>query len=545
MRIDCAREAPEAVTADVAIVGSGAAGQAIARRLLSRRCSVVLIESGGLDYDEASADFNRGDVIGQPYHPLEQSRLRFFGGTTAIWGGRCAEFDAIDFERREWVPHSGWPIDAHDIHRYLGEARAMLGVERVDVGRLPPPPLLQRLSSEELAVRWWSFDPTFDRFAIDRAADLEQDPRCTLLVHATVREAMLAHDVGSVERLDVRTPGGRAIDVRARHYVLAAGGIENPRILLASNSVAANGVGNAYDLVGRYFMEHPHARGGRIVGRADWRWLSSFAKRRVEGIEVAPALTASEALQQREGLLNSSLTIAVRQPESGRHAWAKQAYLLVKHRTAPTRRGRSLRKATRQLIRGYTGLAGALHPWLTKRMRNLDLALVVRAEQAPNPDSRVKLNGQKDASGMPRVALDWRLSAIDVDSVIGLVSALDRESRRLGLGVVEPAGWLSNLDKRWVSDELVSAHPIGGFHHMGTTRMASDPRRGVTDAWGRVHGLANLHIAGSSVFPTAGWANPTLTILALALRTADRVADELHSAGGPGKNQMDALGTAG
>ena len=529
MRIDCAREAPEAVTADIAIVGSGAAGQAAARRLLARGCSVVLIESGGLDHDDATADFNRGDIIGREYHPLDHSRLRFFGGTTAIWGGRCAELDTIDFERRDWVPHSGWPFGPAEIRDYLAEARALLGVGEVDTARMPRPPLLQRLSSEELAVRWWSFDPVFDRFTIDRAADFETDPRCTLLLHATVREIVLAGDAGSVERLDVRTPSGRAIDIRARHYLLAAGGIENPRILLASNSIAASGVGNSYDQVGRYFMEHPHARGGRVIGQADWRWLSSFAKRKVNGVEVSPALTPAEALQRREGLLNSALTIAVRQPEGGSHPLAKRAYLRVKHSTAPTRRGRSLWKLTKSLVRGYTGLTGALHPWLMKRIYRLDLALVVRAEQAPNPDSRVRLSHEKDAVGMQRVALDWRLSDIDVDSVAGLVAALERESRRLGLGAVQPAGWLGDPAKEWVSDDLVSAHPIGGFHHMGTTRMASDPRRGVTDGWGRVHGLPNLHIAGSSLFPTGGWANPTLTILALALRTADRIAGEIQA----------------
>lgn len=542
MRIDCAIEAPEAVTADVAIIGSGAAGQAAARRLLARGRSVVLIESGGLDHDAAAADLNRGDIVGQPYHPLEHSRLRFFGGTTAIWGGRCAEYDAIDFERREWVPHSGWPFSVDDIHSYLAEARILLGVDGVDAARLPRPALMQRLSSEELAVRWWSFDPRFDRFTIDRSKDLQQDQRCTLLVHATVREIMLASDKGAVERLDVRTPSGRTIDVRARHYILAAGGIENPRILLASNSVVPHGVGNHYDLVGRYFMEHPHARGGRVIGKADWHWLSAFAKRRVNGVEVSPAITPAEALQRREGLLNTALTLAVRQPEGGNHPLAKRAYLHVKHRTAPTRTGRSLWKATKQLVRGYTGLTGAFHPWLMRRMSRLDLAIVVRAEQAPNPDSRIKLNGERDAFGMPRVALDWRLSAIDVDSVAGLVSALDREARRLGLGSVEPAGWLAHPDKRWVSDELVSAHPIGGFHHMGTTRMASDPRRGVTDGWGRVHGLPNLHVAGSSLFPTGGWANPTLTILALSLRTADRIAQELDAAR-PSLSAADARGT--
>jgi choline dehydrogenase-like flavoprotein len=545
MRIDCAIEAPEAVTADVAIVGSGAAGQAAARRLLARGCSVVLIESGGLDHEETTTDFNRGEIVGQEYHPLEHSRLRFFGGTTAIWGGRVAEYDAIDFERRDWVAHSGWPFGHGEIHPYLAEARELLGVNGIDTGRLPRPHLLQRLSSEELAVRWWSFDPIFDRFTIDRADDLVSDPRCTLLLHATAREVMLAGDAAWVERLDVRTPSGRSIDIRARHYLLAAGGIENPRILLASNSVAANGVGNSYDQVGRYFMEHPHARGGRIVGSADWRWLSSFAKRKVNGVEVSPAITPADALQRREGLLNSALTIAVRQPEGGNYPLPKRAYLHVKHHTAPTRRGRTLWKFTKYLVRGYTGLTGPFHPWLTKRLSGLDLALVIRAEQAPNPDSRVMLSGEKDAVGMPRVRLDWRLSPIDVDSAAGLVGALGRESRRLGLGAVEPAGWLGEPDKRWVSDELVSAHPIGGFHHMGTTRMAADPRRGVTDGWGRVHGLPNLHVAGSSLFPTAGWANPTLTILALALRTADRIADELQSAGWREVSRAGAGGTIG
>ena len=544
MRIDCAIEAPEAVTADVAIIGSGAAGQSAARRLIALGHSVVLIESGGVDHDEASADFNRGDIAGQPYHPLEQCRLRFFGGTMAIWGGRCAEHDAMDFERRGWVPDSGWPIGPDDLRPYLREARHLLGVGEVDTFRLPRPELLQRLSSEELAVRWWSFDPKFDRFTIDRADDLEHDARCTLLLHATVREVVLADERTAVERLDVRTPSGRAIDVRARHYLLAAGGIENPRILLASNSVEPRGVGNANDLVGRYFMEHPHARGGRIVGKADWQWLAAFAKRRVNGVEVSPAITPSEVLQRREGLLNSSLTIAVRQPEGGSHPLPKRAYLHVKRRTSPTRTGRSLWKATKRMVRGYTGLTGPIHPWMMKRLCGLDLALVMRAEQAPNYDSRVRLNDERDATGMPRVTLDWRLSSIDVDSVAGLVSAMDREARRLKLGLVEHASWLSNSDRRWASDDLVSAHPISGFHHMGTTRMSADPRKGVTDGWGRVHGLANLHIAGSSTFPTGGWANPTLTILALALRTADRISRDLLSAR-PKITQSAVRGTIG
>lgn len=154
------------------------------------------------------------------------------------------------------------------------------------------------------------------------------------------------------------------------------------------------------------------------------------------------------------------------------------------------------------------------------------MALVLRGEQAPNPDSRVTLlHDSVDATGMPRLQLHWQLLPQDRESAAELVSALGRETARLRLGTVEPAAWLADPGVTWVNDPLVSVHPLGGYHHMGTTRMADDPARGVTDGWGRVHGIANLFIAGSSLFPTSGWANPTLTILALGLRTADRIAE--------------------
>jgi choline dehydrogenase-like flavoprotein len=223
------------------------------------------------------------------------------------------------------------------------------------------------------------------------------------------------------------------------------------------------------------------------------------------------------------------LTIAVRQPEGGSHPLPKRAYLHVKHRTAPTRRGRSLWRLTKHVVRGYTGLTGPFHPWLMRRLGGLDLALVIRAEQAPNPDSRVMLTDRLDSLGMPRVRLDWRLGEIDVRTASELVGAASRAFASSGLGRIEVADWLDRGD-RWQFDPLVSAHPIGGFHHMGTTRMASDPKAGVTDGFGQVYGVANLFVAGTSLFPTAGWANPTLTMLALALRTADRIASNGRSA---------------
>jgi choline dehydrogenase-like flavoprotein len=153
------------------------------------------------------------------------------------------------------------------------------------------------------------------------------------------------------------------------------------------------------------------------------------------------------------------------------------------------------------------------------------LAIFIRAEQAPNPSSRVTLDEDTDSLGMPRIRLDWKLQELDVRTASDLMDSMSRDFRRLGLGEVQKSEWLRSSSANWVSDPLISAHPIGGYHHMGTTRMAASPKKGVTDEWGRVHGMSNLFIAGSSLFPTAGWANPTLTILALALRTAGRILE--------------------
>lgn len=527
MLIDLGSEKPTVLRGDVAIVGAGAAGLTLARALVNKGLHVLLLESGGLDYEADAADLNRGDNVGLDYYPLEHARLRFFGGTTAIWGGRCAELDPIDLEHRPWVPHSGWPFDHSELAPYYAAARTLFDLPgqppTVDEVRAAGAPL-PRFSGNEIATRLWIFDGMFDRFSISRCADLTRHPRCTIVLHATVCEIVVDPDGRTISRLDVRAPGAQRVDAIAADYVLAAGGIENPRLLLASRSVMSSGLGNANDQVGRYFMEHPHARGGRIVNGDAWALFEAFAKRRVGPLTVASLVTPSAALQSRAGLLNTSLTIAPRQPASGREALAMRVYRHVKEKRAPDRFGRLLWKGTKLAAGWLQHRVDPFRPWLLHRLGRLDVALVIRAEQAPNADSRIRLTKDCDAFGVPRVALDWRTSPLDADSAAGLVAALGREMARLGLGTVEPAAWLSDPSRRWVTDQLISAHPIGGYHHIGTTRMASDPTKGVTDGYGQVLGIDNLHIAGSSLFPTSGWANPTLTIVALALRTADRLA---------------------
>ena len=527
MHLDLSDGGPPLFQTKVCIVGAGAAGITLARALTRSGQDVILLESGGLDYEGSSAELNVGINVGEDYYDLKHARLRFFGGTTAIWGGRCAELDPIDFERRSWVPHSGWPIPYDEISPYYERARQVFG--------LAPEPSFDQLGAaaidfprfDETLIqpRLWSFDDMFNRFTFEHCRDLRDDPRCTIITHATVSEIVAAPDGNSIESVTIRDRGGRKRQVMAQSYVLAAGGIENPRLLLASRGILPAGIGNGHDQVGRYFMEHPHARGGHVTSMDVWRLLALFDRRhRVGAHSYAALLTPGARLQKQEGLLNTSLTIGARRPAYGTEALAIRAYKHLKHQVPPGRLGRSLWMYTKKVTGWAQRKVDPFRPWCLHRLGILDLALIVRAEQAPNPDSRVTLADETDALGMPRVKLDWRTQAIDVHSVRGLVAALDREFERMGIGQIQPAEWLLGGSPRWTSDPLISMHPIGGYHHMGTTRMSDSPAHGVTDRHGRVHGIANLYVAGSSLFPTGGWANPTLTIVALALRTADTLS---------------------
>ena len=316
-------------------------------------------------------------------------------------------------------------------------------------------------------------------------------------------------------------------------FVLAAGGLENPRLLLSANSVHKNGVGNDHDLVGRYFMEHPRARGARVRSDLAPALLQMFPRlNRQQGYRYAALLRGSERLQENEGLLNTSFSLSVRQPPNDRLVLHKRIYRALKERLPPNRVGRSMWQLVRQAsVRGREKLLPLSHLAPASRQRD-NLYVVVRAEQAPNPDSRIRLSRERDAMGMPRIELDWRFSEIDKRTVSVLMDTFDRELRRCGLGKLERSAWLADDGPEWETDPLISNHPIGGYHHIGTTRMSSSPRQGVVDDNCRVHGMSNLYVAGSSVFPTGGWANPTLTIIAMALRLGGEITNKVKQPAG-------------
>ncbi len=512
------------LNADVCIVGAGAAGITLARDLMLAGVDVVLLEGGGMDFENSTQSLFDGRNVGMEYYELEHSRLRFFGGTTNIWGGRCIPLDPIDFKKRDWVPHSGWPIDLGVLDSWYRMAQQTLELGDYRYGE----EIWQEIadsapdfSEDSFRTLFWRFDNMRERFSWSRCADLVASDRVNVVLHANAVHVQANAAGTAITHIDVQALSQDTIPVKAKHYVLACGAIENARLLLASRDIEKNGIGNSSDQVGRYFMEHPHGRVGRIETKNPYDLWALFRKRFRKGdTDVAPSLVASEALQERLGVLNSAMTFKLqRDPDVG-VSLNKRAYMSLKHNLNPTKSGRLLWHSYRN-VRAFLQRHIRL-PLERARVRfgKAGLYVMTRAEQAPNPESRVILGNELDHFGNPRVELDWQLNAQDKYTVRILGESLGTELERLSLGKVHIAEWLKDSSHAWPVDPTVSNHPIGGYHHMGTTRMSEQASSGVVDKHLAVHGYNNLHVAGSSVFTTGGWANPTLTIIALSHRLA-------------------------
>ncbi|MDA8708221.1 GMC family oxidoreductase [Hellea sp.] len=506
------------IEADICVIGAGVAGQTFACALKGTNLKVVLLESGDKDFRRDTEQLSDGQNLGFDYYDLKTSHLRMFGGTAAIWGGRCAELDDIDFEKRDFLPHSGWPVTKSDLDPYYAEAFDQLGLERPvglweKLGQTRPP-----FDTEKIEAGLWVFDEKGERFAATDQPCLEH---CDIVLNATVTEIAKSEN-GEVHSVTARSLKDTVMTVKAKTFVLAAGAIQSARLLLA----AGGGLGNQHDQLGRYFMEHPHARGGEVITDNVARALTLLPRAlRRKGKRYAAYMRPSEDFQREEGILNTSLSLTLRRREGEKMESYRSAVGKLKHDLPSSRLWRQLYHGAKALaVRGLE----ATDPWSSVLNHKLSggktgIFAVIRAEQSPNPDSRVLLSEERDELGMPKANLDWQLQEIDRYSVRRLMETLKDEFTRLGFGDVKPSEWLYDSSTLWKSDPLISAHPIGGYHHMGGLRMSAAPKHGVVDANCRVHNSPNLYVAGSSVFPTGGWANPTITIMALALRLADHL----------------------
>jgi choline dehydrogenase-like flavoprotein len=530
------------VSADVCVIGTGPAGAVVAAELARRGVDVVVVEGGGQRYNARHADTYRGDPASDPHDPLEAVRQKRLGGTSLVWGGRCAPYDPVDLAPREWLGSPGWPLTDEELAPHYSRAQRHLeaGEYEYDAARsgLPVAPVPP---SDVLDVhRTWRWSPptAFDgrMRALARAANLR------LIVEATVVRLERDPVSGAVVEAVVAPRPGAEFVVGANTYVLAAGGLESTRILLASDRQTPAGLGNEHDQVGRYYMTHPVGEVGAVVLSPLGRRLALGYEKTNDGVYARRMLSLTAAAQERHGLPNLKAALWFADPMNPEHGdgllstFSLTYYALNRAKLGFKSAGTHARYAETAGLRDHVGnvahdwrrVARFAASWATPRLTGrrilpsfmpLDGAtcrLRFDAEQLPDPENRVTLSRSRDQLGQRRLQVHYRVSESDRAGIRRSMELIGEEFARLGLGAVDMAD-AARIDDMPFTD---------GTHQMGLLRMAESPREGVVDKDCRVHGCANLYVAGSAVFPTAGAVGPTLLIVALACRIAERVASE-------------------
>ncbi|MET8776715.1 GMC family oxidoreductase [Nocardia sp. NPDC004654] len=534
MRIEDLRTVgDEELSADVCVVGSGPAGLTIAAELANSALRVLVLESGGRESSDAANALDDYDNVGaRRAQPDRLAGDRILGGNSHTWSGRCALLDELDFCARPWVPGSGWPIGPGDLEPYLTRAACHIGIGHGSgftddgfwdlAGRTRP---ADALDPERFRPYFWqiSRDPS-DPFDCKRfGAHVESlvARNVLILINTTVTHLDTDPDGAHVRTLQVAGADPRPRTVRARAVVLATGGIGNARLLLASRRTVPEGLGNRHDLVGRYLMDH---RCG-AVGVLEPGAAESVAQRFGKYVVKTPhgrhtflhGVALSPEIQAKEGLLNCALWL--QEVPAADDPWDSVKQLLRgrgdRHdaKVALTNAGLLFAGARRRLVQ---------HTGLPHKLDRIELRCMV--EQAPNAESRVTLTDRADRLGVPTVRVDWRVHAQEDATVRRAAALAVAEFARLGLPTPTLFEWAA-------PDSALPLELTDWAHPTGTTRMSADPRAGVVDTDCLVHGTDNLFVAGSSVFPTTGHANPTLTIVALAVRLADHLRGKVVPSG--------------
>ena len=508
--------ADSVLDADVCIVGAGAAGITLALEFLGTGHTVLVVESGGERHEERVQELSETDCDARLLHrSLTWGRPRVLGGATTLWAGLVMPLDELDFRPREWVPAGGWPFELSELAPYYRRAERLLGLEpssyREDdwPARSPRPPTLK---AGGVRFRFSRFSPALDLGRAHRPR-LASAPNVTVLLHASA--VRLVADENGVERVELASLNGRRSSAIAGHFVLCCGAVEAARLLLASR------LGNG--LVGRYFQEHAHVK-LPVLPADRSKFQRMFNTRRVNGARYYPKLAASPELQQAEGILNVCADVRYDfDPDSA----VESAKLILRGLRRPELRPSMARAARNVASRPHELVTAAYRRLALKHRVSEDrgpISFSVQCEALPDADNRVTLGSETDALGIPRAVVRWRLSELERRSLEEFSRTLAEQLRRHGLGELDLSPYPLPDDP-----QLLGNHVAAGFHQAGTTRMDDDPARGVVDRHCRVHGIRNLHVGSAGVFPAGGYANPTLTIMALCVRLADRLKGELAS----------------
>jgi choline dehydrogenase-like flavoprotein len=536
---------------DICVIGAGAAGITICKELLSAGRDIVLLEAGGLKWDKLSQSLYAGESLSPNVHaPPHMYRQRRFGGSTTTWGGRCVPLDKIDFASRPWVPNSGWPFGRTDVDPYY--RRAMPYFEAGNFSFEAPEalpnakPIVDGFDSSVVETgNLERFSAPTD-FGKVHGAELTRSERLRVIVHASCLELVRLQDGQTVSQIRCTSVLRNTFAIKATIFVVASGGLEVTRLLLVSAGGNGRGLGNGDDLVGRNYMCHIEGCLAALQLKPSNRSVAWGFDQACDGTYIKRRFQLTEQAQVNNRLLNTIFRLHHAITADFRHRNpVLSAMFLVKRFVIPEYRRKLAMKehaygaeqvsSARQLMRHVLNiachapdLARFSVDWVVRRhlryrripyvaLRSKDgvYPLDFNAEQRPNPNSRVLLSQSRDALGMRQLIIDWRLADEDVRSIIDSHSIFAKAVAESGVGEIE------YLD-RDVEAAARRSVPVGG-HHIGTTRMDSDPRKGVVDEQCRLHEAGNVYIASSSVFPTCGNANPTLTIVALAIRIADHI----------------------
>jgi choline dehydrogenase-like flavoprotein len=536
--------------ADVCIVGGGPAGISLALSLSSTGLSVLLLEAGRQPADPQAQALYEGEVADEALHsPPHRYRMRGPGGSSQIWGGRCTPYDPIDFSTRPWVPASGWPISHQDLLPHYIAANALVEAGRFayDAGEVFPhlPPMIAGFTSDVVRTR------SLERFSCPTdfwqryRRRIELAARVRVVTGAVCTAIRLTEDGRQARSLDIATLEGNRFHASGRAIVIAGGGLETARLLLASRDVRPEGIGNAHDGVGRYYQCHIAGNVGTLLVHGKPSDVRHGYEVAPEGVYCRRRLSIAASMQERHGLLNAVARLHFPRITDPAHGIGVLSGLYLARGFISYEYGKRLQDAPpagrAPWLRHLANVAGDpfdtaafLGHWVRRRtlaarkfpsviLRNRAnrFSLELHGEQVPLASSRVSLSDRCDALGVPRLRVDWRYSAQDIDSLEATLELIAAELARTGAGQL-------TYCRDTLEEELLRYGAYGG-HHIGTARMGADPRSSVVDAECKVHGVGNLWLAGSAVFPTSSQANPTLTLVALALRLGAHLEQRLSS----------------
>lgn len=518
----------EQIECDICIVGAGAAGITLANELSDQDIQVIVLESGGIKYEKSLEHLNHGEVDLNVHSTLEQYRRRQIGGATTFWGGRCVPFDQSDFEVRAHVPYSGWPIIKADIDPYYRRAHdyCEIGSYSYAVKDVLPKANYHKKAISELnssiisTESLYLFSPPTD-FGKKYLEQLKKSKNLRIFTYANCLKIITNSEGNKVSSLEVSSIRKNYFSICAKQFILAAGGLEVTRLLLLSNNFYVNGIGNQYDLLGRFYMGHiNHTFDMKFVSQESIRW---DYEKTSEGVYCQRQIAIVEDERQRHKLLNQRVFMErpkIHDPSHNNSVLS--ATYLVKGLLSRQTKYQYPLLHFKNVLFDFSNLLNFSQKWIAGRMlskRKLPSVVAkssadtytfrIDSEQTPNFDSRVSLSRNKGIFGRNQLKVDWRCTELDVNSIKKSAYLISEEFSKAGVG-------------KLCSFPDISPASQGG-HHLGTTRMADKPQKGVVDSDCRVYGLSNLYIASSSVFATSSYANPTLTIVALAIRLADHL----------------------